>query len=144
MTAWAVLIVGALWVTTTAIAEATVITAAAVAGDTATFEAWQLYVEGRALGFGFLAIAIAVIAGNEARNTRSVTPEWAAWIGALAGIAAFVGFVVIGQWLGLPVGGFIWLVSTVVMSLWTLWFGIALIRANGFDSANEVTTESVG
>lgn len=39
MTAWAVLVVGSLWVTTPAVAEATVITAAAVAGDTATFEA---------------------------------------------------------------------------------------------------------
>lgn len=144
MTAWAVLVVGALWVTTTAVAEATVITTAAVAGDTTTFEAWQLYVEGRAAGFGFLAIAIAVIAGDEARSTRSVTPAWAAWIGAIAGIVAFVGFVVLGQWLGLAVGGLVWLVSTVVMSLWTLWFGIALTRSDGLVSTSSVKTESVG
>lgn len=128
MTAWAVLIVGALWVTTTAVAEATVITEAAVAGDSATFEAWQLFAEGKAVGFGFLAVAIAVIAGNEARSTRSVTPVWASWIGAVAGIVAFVGFVVLGLVLGIAVGGLIWLVSTIVMSLWTLWFGVALAR----------------
>lgn len=144
MTAWAVLVVGALWVTTTAVAEATVITAAAVAGDTATFEAWQLYVEARAVGFGFLAIAIAVIAGNEARSTRSVMPAWAAWIGAIAGIVAFVGFVVLGLWLGLAVGGLVWLTSTIVMSLWTLWFGIALTRSDGLIPTSGVKTESVG
>lgn len=130
MTAWAVLAVGAIWVTTTAVAEATVLTAAAVAGDTATFEAWQLFAEGKAVGFGFLAVAIAVIAGNEARSTRSVTPVWASWIGAVAGIVAFVGFVVLGVLLGIALGGLIWLVSTIVMSLWTLWFGIALARSD--------------
>lgn len=144
VSAWAVLVVGALWVTTTAVAEATVITVAAVAGDRATFEAWQLYVEGRAVGFGFLALAIAVIAGNEARSTRSVTPAWAAWIGATAGTVAFGGFVVLGLWFGLAVGGLIWLVSTIVMSLWTLWFGIALTRSDDIVSTSGVKTESVG
>ena len=144
MSAWAVLVVGSLWVTTTAVAEATVITAAAVAGDTATFEAWQLYAEGRAVGFGFLALAIAVIAGNEARSPRSVTPAWAAWIGATAGTVAFVGFVVLGLWLGLATGGLIWLVSTIVMSLWTLWFGIALTRSDDLVSTSGVHTDSVG
>lgn len=129
MSAWAVLVVGALWVTTTAVAEATVITEAAVAGDTATFEAWQRFAEGKAVGFGFLAIAIAVIAGDEARSTHSVTPPWAAWIGAVAGIVAFVGFVVLGLLLGIAVGGPIWLVSTIVMSLWTLWFGVAMMKS---------------
>lgn len=131
MSAWAVLILGAIWVTTTAVAEATVITEAAVAGDTATFEAWQLFAEGwAAAGFGFLAIAIAVIAGNEARSARSVTPAWASWIGAIAGIVAFVGFVVLAVLLGIAVGGLIWLISTLVMSLWTFWFGVALVRAD--------------
>lgn len=129
MTAWAVLVVGALWVTTTAVAEATVITDAAVAGDAATFEAWQRFAEGKAVGFGFLAVAIAVIAGNEARSIHAVTPPWAAWIGAVAGVVAFVGFVVLGLLLGIAVGGPIWLVSTIVMSLWTVWFGVAIARS---------------
>lgn len=129
-TAWAVLVLGALWVTTTAVAEATVITEAAVAGDTATFEAWQLFAEGKAIGFGFLALAVAAIAGNEARSTRSVTPAWAAWIGSVAAIVAFVGFVVLGLLLGIALGGLVWVVSTIVMSLWTLWFGVALGRSD--------------
>lgn len=133
MTAWAVLVVGAIWVTTTAVAEATVITEAAVAGDAATFEAWQLFAEGKAIGFGLLAVAIAVIAGNEARSTRSVTPVWASWIGAVAGIVAFVGFVVLGLLLGIAVGGLIWLVSTIVMSLWTLWFGVGLVQSEDIE-----------
>lgn len=130
MSAWAVLVVGALWVTTTAVAEATVITEAAVAGDTATFEAWQLFAEGKAIGFGFLALAVAAIAANEARSSRSVTPMWAAWISTVAGIAAFVGFVVLGLLLGIAVGGLIWVGSTIVMSLWTLWFGVGLVRSD--------------
>ncbi|WP_433625554.1 hypothetical protein [Halomicrococcus sp. NG-SE-24] len=130
MTAWAVLVVGALWVTTTAVAEATVITEAAVAGDTATFEAWQLFAEGKAVGFGFLALAVAIIAGNEARSTRSVIPVWASWIGAAAGVVAFVGFVVLGLLLGIALGGPVWIASTIVMSLWTLWFGVALGRSD--------------
>lgn len=142
MTAWAVLVVGALWVTTTAVAEATVITEAAVAGDTATFEAWHLFAEGKALGFGFLALAVTVIAGNEARSTRAVTPVWASWIGAVAGIAAFVGFVVLGALLGIALGGLVWVASTIVMSLWILWFGVALVRSD--DSRIQLTEVGAG
>lgn len=131
MSAWAVLVLGAIWVTITAVAEATVITEAAVAGDTAMFEVWQRFAEGwAAAGFGFVAIAIAIIAGNEARSPRSVTPAWASWIGAIAGIVAFVGFVVLAVLLGFAIGGLIWLLSTLVMSVWTFWFGVALVRAD--------------
>lgn len=131
MSAWAVLTLGALWVTITAVAEATVITEAAVAGDTVTFEAWQHFAEGwAAAGFGFVAIAVAVIAGNEARSARSVTPAWASWIGAIAGIVAFVGFVVLAVLLGIAIGGLIWLVSSLILSGWILWFGIGLVRAD--------------
>lgn len=140
MTAWAVLVVGAIWVTSTAVAEATVITEAAVTGDTATFEAWQLFAEGKAVGFGFLAVAVAVIAGNEARRARSVTPVWASWIGASAGIVAFVGFVVFGVVLGIAVGGLIWLASSIVMSLWTLWFGVGLVRSQ---DGEETTSDQI-
>ncbi|MFC4439470.1 MULTISPECIES: hypothetical protein [Natrialbaceae] len=123
MSAWAVLVVGALWVTTTAVAEAT------VAGDTATFEAWQIFAEGKAVGFGFLAAAVAVIAVNEARSALSITPAWAAWIGAVAAVAAFIGYVVLGLVLGVAIGGPIWLASAIVMSLWTFWFGAGLARS---------------
>lgn len=132
VTAWATLVVGALWVTVTAVAEATVIAAAAVAGDAGTFEAWQLFADGTAVGFGLLALAVAVIAGNEARtrSTHAVTPAWAAWIGALAAVVAFVAYVVLGLLLGIELGGVVWLGSTIVMGLWTLWFGVALGRSD--------------
>lgn len=138
VTAWAVLVVGALWVTTTAVAEATVITQAAVAGDTATFEAWEAFAEGKAIGFGFLALGVAVIAANEARSVHAATPVWASWVGAIAAVAAFVGFVVLGIMLGIAVGGLVWLGSTIVMSLWTLWFGVALMR---LDDAAQIRSE---
>ena len=137
VSAWAVLIIGALWVTTTAVAEATVIATAAAAGDTATFEAWQIFAEGTALGFGFLVAAVAVIAVTEARSVRSITPAWAAWIGAIAAVVAFVAFVVLGLILGIAIGGPIWLISTIVVGLWTLWFGIGLVRSKRADLHTE-------
>jgi hypothetical protein len=74
-TAWAVLPVGALWTLTTAVAEATVVAGAAVSGNTAMFEAWWAFSEGKATGFIFLALAVAVIAGNETRTPRAI-PAW--------------------------------------------------------------------
>lgn len=129
-TAWAVLIVGALWVTTAAVVEATVITQAAVAGDTTTFEAWSIFAEAHSAAFLFVVLAIAVIAGNEARSAYQTTPVWASWIGALAGVTAFGGMVLVFM-LGIALGGLLWLVSTIVMSLWTVWFGVILARAEG-------------
>ena len=125
--AWSVVILGALWTVTTAVAEATVVVEAATAGSTATFEAWELFAEGMSTGFAFLALAVAVIAGNEARTEARATPVWAAWVAALAGITAFLGFAM-GMWLGIAIGGVVWVVSAIVMSLWTLWFGVALMR----------------
>lgn len=127
MTAWAVLPVGALWTMTTAVAEATAITDAAVAGNRAMFEAWWQFAEGRATGFTFLALAVAVIAGNEARSPDRATPAWAASIAVVAGIASFAGWA-LGMWLGLPFGTPLWVVSSLVMCLWVLWFGTGLMR----------------
>lgn len=129
-TAWAVLIVAALWVTTTAVAEATVITTAAIAGDTTTFEAWQRFAEGHAVAFVVLAAAVAVIAGNEARTGHETTPAWVSWIGALSGITAAIGFA-LGVGVGIALGGLVWLVATIVLGLWTFWFGVALTRSDG-------------
>lgn len=125
---WAVLIVGALWVTTAAVAEATVITAAATAGDTATFEAWQRFAGAYSVAFVAIAGAVAVIAGTEARGGYDMTPAWASWVGAIAGVVALVGYV-LGLGLGVALAGPVWLASAIVMSLWTLWFGVALARS---------------
>jgi hypothetical protein len=130
MTAWAVLIVSALWVTTAAVVEATVMSQAAAAGDTATFETWSIFAEMHSAAFLFFVLAIAVIAGNEARSVYQTTPAWASWIGAIAGIAAFVGMILVFA-LGIALGGLVWVVSTIVMGLWILWFGITLARTEG-------------
>ncbi|WP_396612139.1 hypothetical protein ACH9L7_02305 [Haloferax sp. S1W] len=127
MFAWGVVTIGALATMTAAVAEATVVADLAAAGNAEAFEAWEVFAEGMVTGFAFLALGIAVIAGNEARTAERATPMWAAWIAVLAGVLAFVGFAM-GMWLGIAIGGLVWLVSAIVMTLWTLWFGVALLR----------------
>lgn len=126
--AWAVLTLGALWVTTAAIAEATVVTQAAVAGDVAGFETWQLFAEAHATAFVALAAAFAVIAGSEARSAAAATPGWAAGVAALAAIVA-AGAYSAGVGFGVGVAGPVWLVSTIVLGLWSVWFGVGLARS---------------
>lgn len=127
-TAWAVLPVAALWTLTTAVVEATVVTNAALSGNTEVFAAWWAFAEGKATGFSFLAVAVAVIAGNEARSVEGVTPAWSAWTAMVAGLASFTGWA-LGMWLGIGLGSFLWLASSLLMSVWTVWFGIALSRS---------------
>jgi hypothetical protein len=128
ISAWAVLPVGALWTMTTAVAEATVIAGAAVSGNAPMFEAWWAFAEAKATGFVVLALAVAVIAGNEARMPHGATPAWASWAAAVAATAAFAGWAM-GMWLSIGPGSLIWVVSSLVMCLWMLWFGLALMRA---------------
>lgn len=127
-TAWAVLPVTALWVLTTAVAEATVVTNAAISGDTEMFEAWWAFAEGKATGIAFLALAIAVIAGNDARSGRGFTPVWSAWTAMVASLASFTGWA-LAMWFEVGVGSVIWLISTLLMNVWTAWLGIALMRS---------------
>lgn len=128
LTAWAVFSIGALWTLTTAVAEATVIANAAISGTKQTFEAWWAFAEGMANGFAFLALAVAVIAGNEARSTEGATPKWTAYSAVILGVSSFVGWA-LGMWFGVRLGNLLWLVSSIVMCLWILWFGVALIRS---------------
>lgn len=128
MSAWGVLTVGALWTMTTAVAEATVVAAAAAAGDAASFEAWWAFSEGKANGFMFLALAVAAIAAHEARADPGATPAWACWSGAAAAVGAFLGWP-LGMWFGVALGSVVWVVAAFVMSLWTLWFGLGLAQA---------------
>ena len=127
LTAWAVVAVGALWTMTTAVAETTVVADAAATGSTDTFEAWWAFSEGKAVGFTFLALAIAVIAAAEARSPQGATPSWAAWTAMVAGVASFCGWA-LGMWMGVPIGSLLWVVSSVIMSAWTLWLGASLAR----------------
>lgn len=147
LTAWAVVIVGSLWIVSTALIEATVVTAAAVDGDTATFVEWQRFGQALAAAFIALAPAVAVIAGNEARTGAETTPVWASWIGAVAGLVAGVAFALIVG-LGVAMAGIVWIAATLVMSGWILWFGVALARADGESllrtPASETTRGDIG
>lgn len=127
MTAWAVLTVSALWTMTTAVVEATVVTSAAVAGATETFEAWWAFAEGKASGIAFFALAVAVISGNEAQSSERAVPAWSAWIAMVSGVASFAGWA-LGRWFGVDLGNLLWVASSILMSVWAVWFGVALTR----------------
>lgn len=127
MTAWTVMPVGAIWTTLTAVAETTVVTDAAVYGNIETFKAWWAFAEGQANGFAFLALAVAVIAGHEARRPEGTAPAWSAWIAMVAGISSFAGWA-LGMWFGKGIGNLLWVASSAIMNVWTLWLGVALTR----------------
>ena len=126
--AWAVFAVGSLCTMSTAVAETTVVTNAALSGSNATFRAWWAFSEGMANGFAFLALAVAVIAGNEARDPAGATPGWWARTAMTAGFASFIGWAV-GMWFGVALGNLLWLAASMVMCAWTLWFGLVLTKA---------------
>lgn len=128
LSAWAVLPIGALWTMTTAVAEATVVTNAAISGNAQVFEAWWMFAEGKANGFSFLALAVIAIAGQEARSPAAATPTWAARAAMVAGIGSFTGWA-LSMWFGIGQASLLWLVSSLLMSAWTAWFGVALARA---------------
>jgi hypothetical protein len=128
MTAWAVLTVSALWTMTTAVAEATAVTNAAVTGAKEMFEAWWAFAEGKASGIAFLALAVAVISGTEAQSSERAVPAWSAWIAMVSGVASFAGWA-LGRWFGIDFGNLLWVASSVLMSVWTMWFGFALMRS---------------
>jgi hypothetical protein len=128
MTAWAVLTVSALWTMTTAVVEATVVTNAAVAGARGVFEGWWAFAEGKASGIAFFALAVAVISGYEAQSSARAVPAWSAWIAMVSGVASFAGWA-LGRWFGVDFGNLLWVASSVLMSVWTLWFGFALSRS---------------
>ena len=128
MTAWAVLTVSALWTMTTAVAEATAVTNAAVAGAKEMFEAWWAFAEGKASGIASFALAVAVISGNEAQSSERAVPAWSARIAMVSGVASFAGWA-LGRWFGIDFGNLLWVAFSVLMSVWTLWFGFALRRS---------------
>lgn len=136
LSAWAVLTVGALWTLTTAVAEATAVAGAATAGAADRFEAWWVFAEGKAHGFAFLALALAVIAGHEARSRDGATPAWSAAVGSAAGVASFSGWA-LGMWFGIGIGNPLWVAASILLCAWTLWFGIALWRSPAAVGARE-------
>jgi hypothetical protein len=127
-TAWAVIPIAALWTLTTAVAEATVVSDAARSGNKEVFEAWWAFAEGKANGFSFLALAVALIAGNEAQSGERATSAWSAWTAMVAGVVSFTGWA-LGMWFGVRLGSVIWVISSILMSAWGVWFGVALTRS---------------
>lgn len=132
--AWAVVLVGALWTLTTAVTEVTVLADLAASRDRAQFEAWWSLAQGYGNGFSMLALAVAVIAWNEYRDPRRLVPKWSAGVGAGAGLASFAGWA-LGVWLGIGPANLLWLVASGGMCVWLVWLGTALARTNGFDGA---------
>lgn len=127
-TAWAVIPIAALWTLTTAVAEATVVSDTARSGNREAFEAWWAFAEGKANGFSFLALAVALIAGAEAQSAERATPAWSAWTAMVAGVVSFTGWA-LGMWFGIALGSVIWVISSILMSAWGVWFGVALARS---------------
>lgn len=126
--AWAVLTLGALWTMTTAVAEATAVTTAALAGDQAAFTAWWNFSSGKANGFMGLACAVVLIALAESRQTATSMPRMVSLAGAAAAAGSAVGWV-LNMWIGVAIGGPIWLISSLLMCVWLVWFGRTLASA---------------
>jgi hypothetical protein len=74
-----------------------------------------------------MALAFTVIAAGELRAAEAATPHWAASVAGLAGAASFAGWV-LGSWLDVAFGALIWVVGSVVMCLWLVWFGLSMAR----------------
>jgi hypothetical protein len=134
VSAWAVVLVGALWTLTTAVTEVTVLADLAASRDRAQFEAWWSFAQGYGNGFSMLAVAVAVIAWNEYREPRRLVPKWSAGLGAGAGLTSFAGWA-LGVWLGIGPANLLWLVASGGMCAWLAWFGTVLARTSGFDVA---------
>lgn len=122
--AWMVMALGALATFTTAVTEAAVVAKAANAGDQATFDTWWAFSGGMANGFFALAIATGLIALSVVRDDQRQIPIWASVAGTASGFLSAFGWV-LDEHMGIGIGGPIWLISTLVMSLWLVWFGLA-------------------
>jgi hypothetical protein len=134
ISAWAVVLVGALWTLTTAVTEVTVIADLAASRDLAQFEAWWSFAEGYGNGFSMLAVAVAVIAWNEYRDPHRLLPKWSAGVGAGAGLASFAGWA-LGVWLDVGPANLLWLLASGVMCAWLAWLGTVLARTSDFNGA---------
>lgn len=125
--AWAVLAVGAGSTAVTAVAEATAVSEVAAAGDLAAYSAWEGLAAGLSMGFALLALAVAGIAFDEARSRTSQVPRWSGYAASAVALLASVAWILNAAF-GVSAGGPVWLVGSLVMNAWLLWFGVALAR----------------
>lgn len=128
LSAWAIFAVGAFWTVRTAVAEATAVSHVAASGDLAGFEAWNGYAGGNAMGFAVFGLAVAAIAADQASRATTTMPRWASGLAVALGVLSFSGWV-LGSILGVGLGGPVWLVSSLLMNAWLVWFGVLLVRA---------------
>lgn len=129
ISAWALVLVGALWTLTTALTEVTVLADLAASGDLSQFKAWWSFAEGHGNGFSLLAVAVAVIAWNAIKDPQRLVPKWSAAVGAGAGLASFAGWA-LGVWFDVGPANLLWLLASGVMCVWLAWLGTALARAS--------------
>jgi hypothetical protein len=54
-------------------------------------------------------------------------PVWSCAAGTVFGVLSAVGWS-LGEHFGVWIGGPIWLISTLLMSVWLAWFGFAALR----------------
>jgi hypothetical protein len=78
-------------------------------------------------GFAAMALAFTFIAANEAHQPHGTVFYWATRCATVLGVASFAGWA-LGSWFGLPFGGPVWLISSLLMCLWLVWFGLLLLR----------------
>ena len=129
ISAWAVVLIGALWTLTTAVTEVTVLADLAASGDRSQFEAWWSFAEGYGNGFSLLAVAVAVIAWNETTDPERLVPKWSAAVGAGAGLASVTGWV-FGVWFDVGPANLLWVLASGVMCGWLAWLGTVLARTS--------------
>jgi hypothetical protein len=129
ISAWAVVLVGAVWTLTTAVTEVTVIADLAASGNLPQFQAWWSFAQGHGNGFPLLAVAVSVIAWNETRDPRRLVPKWSAAVGAVAGLASFAGWS-LGVWFRIGPANLLWVLASWVMCIWLAWLGTALARSS--------------
>jgi hypothetical protein len=46
----------------------------------------------------------------------------------VAGVVSFTGWA-LGMWFGIGFGNLLWVISSILMSAWGVWFGVALARS---------------
>ena len=132
ISAWAVVLIGALWTLATAVTEVTVIADLAESRNLAQFEPWWSFAQGYGNGFAILAVAVAVIAWNEYRDPHRILPKWSTAVGAGAGLASFSGWT-LGVWLDIRPANLMWLLASGVMCVWLAWLGTVLARTGDFE-----------
>lgn len=121
--AWLLLSLGAMVTIGTAVAEATAVSHAAAAGDSDAFVTWWQFASGLGNGFFIAALAVAAIAWSAGARQEPPMPALVCRIAALVALLSAAGWS-LGQHFGLPFGGPLWFVSTLLTALWLAWLGI--------------------